>query len=122
MEGETRETLCSQLAMLDQALVFQALLVGAVALSWLGTSIERCGLQAIIAGHTRRPPDVSRLRLAVSALVVGALTFFFCLAQELRQEAGPAPSDQAADRNLLASALVLAAALIRLYDWQPGQD
>ncbi len=117
------EQLCSQLATLDQALVYQALLVGAVALSWLGTAIERCGIQAIIAGRTDLPQDVSRIRLAVSALVVGALTFFFCLARELREQTGPASHERAAaDRNLLASGLALAAALVRLCDWRAGQD
>lgn len=58
------------------------------------------------------------IRLAASALVVVALTFFFGLALDTWEgsRCGEAMARRSADRNLWASLFVLAAALIRLRD------
>ena len=57
-------------------------------------------------------------RLAVSALVVGSLSYFFLLSLETLCTARSqgAAACASAGRNARASLLVLAAALIRLYD------
>ena len=58
-------------------------------------------------------------RLAVSALVVGSLSYFFLLSLETLCTARSqgAAACASAGRNARASLLVLAAALIRLYDF-----
>ena len=90
------DALRGQLNTLDTSLLFLALLTGATALSWAILSRQRGALLSLLSGEDIPEPDLIPARLAVSALVVGSLSYFF--------------------RNARASLLVLAAALIRLYD------
>lgn len=118
MEKGEREELCRQLGITDDSLFFLALLVVSVVLSWKGTAIQREGLCRILDGEREQFPDVFPIRLAASALVVVALTFFFGLALETWEDSrcGDPQARRSADRNLWASLFVLAAALIRLCD------
>lgn len=118
MEESQKNLLCQQLDTIDTSLWFIGLLLLATALSWRATAIQREGLCGILLGKSTGVPDVFPLRLTVSAVVVGALTYFFGLALENRcsaLEQGEV-ARRSADMNVWASVLVLAAALIRLYD------
>ena len=106
------DALRGQLNTLDTSLLFLALLTGATALSWAILSRQRGALLSLLSGEDIPEPDLIPARLAVSALVVGSLSYFFLLSLET-QGAAACPS---AGRNARASLLVLAAALIRLYD------
>lgn len=118
VDENQKPALCGQLGTIDTSLFFIGVLTAATALSWKGTAVQREGLCRILRGEASEMPDVYPIRLTVSALVVGALVYFLLLAQENRrtaQEQGPV-ARHSADMNLWASAFVLAAALIRLYD------
>lgn len=118
MEPEQKEQLCEQLDTIDTSLVFLVLLILSVVLSWKATAIQREGLCRILLGQSTQVPDVYPLRLSASAIVVGALVFFFLLSLNTQEQAqGQDPLARcSAGRNVLASFLVLAAALIRLLD------
>ena len=107
------DALRGQLNTLDTSLLFLALLTGATALSW-----ERGALLSLLSGEDIPEPDLIPARLAVSALVVGSLSYFFLLSLETLCTARSqgAAACASAERNARASLLVLAAALIRLYD------
>ena len=60
------------------------------------------------------PRGVFRLRLAASVLVVLSLAVFFCLALQGRRDAEGTAGEGSAAVNVLASLLVLLAALLRL--------
>ena len=103
------DALRGQLNTLDTSLLFLALLTGATALSWAILSRQRGALLSLLSGEDIPEPDLIPARLAVSALVVGSLSYFFLLSLG-------AAACASAERNARASLLVLAAALIRLYD------
>lgn len=107
-----------QLNTLDTSLLFLALLTGATALSWAILSRQRGALLSLLSGEDIPEPDLIPARLAVSALVVGSLSYFFLLSLETLCTARSqgAAACASAGRNARASLLVLAAALIRLYD------
>lgn len=116
MEQTQKKLLCRQLDTIDTSLVFIGLLLLATALSWRATAIQREGLCRLLLGRAGGVPDVFPLRLTVSAVVVGALVYFLQLSLENREAAQGWTARRSADMNVWASALVLAAALIRLYD------
>lgn len=118
---EDREALEEQLTTADQSVFFLILIILSILLSFWSVLIQREQLGRAIAGtpeEAEEAPDVFPIRAAASALIVTALGFFFCLAIRTRAAAqGEGPAARAsADRNLWASLLVLAAALIRLFD------
>lgn len=123
MEEESRRAqLCAQLKTTDQSLLFLALLVLSVLLSYCSVRIQRRGLCDTIrgdAGAAAALPPVFPLKLTAGALVVGSLGFFLCLALKSVREA-ELGDDQAARRsaslNLWASVFVFLAALLRLDD------
>ena len=83
-----------------------------------GLSRQRGALLSLLSGEDIPEPDLIPARLAVSALVVGSLSYFFLLSLETLCTARSqgAAACASAGRNARASLLVLAAALIRLYD------
>lgn len=109
-----KKALCEQLDTLDSSLLFVALIILSVALSYRGLTIQREGLCQVIRGEEPEGQDIFPLRLTASALVVGALGWFFCLAVRMAREAEP--GDRAATVNGWASLLVFLAALLRLWD------
>lgn len=112
------DALRGQLDTLDTSLLFLALLTGATALSWATVSRQRGALLSLLSGEDTPEPDLFPARLAVSALVVGSLSYFFLLSLETlctARSQGEAAC-ASAGRNARASLLVLAAALVRLYD------
>lgn len=112
------DALRGHLNTLDTSLLFLALLTGATALSWAILSRQRGALLSLLSGEDILEPDLIPARLAVSALVVGSLSYFFLLSLETLCTARSqgAAACASAGRNARASLLVLAAALIRLYD------
>ena len=106
------DALRGQLNTLDTSLLFLALLTGATALSWAILSRQRGALLSLLSGEDIPEPDL------ISALVVGSLSYFFLLSLETLCTARSqgAAACASAGRNARASLLVLAAALIRLYD------
>lgn len=118
---EERQTLCEELELLDTSLGFLFFVITAILLSFWATVRQRDALCLTIQGETEeaaRVGDVGKLRLGTSALIVGSLGFFFMQALETCRKADP--NDPTAARsarlNLIASFLVLLAALIRLFD------
>lgn len=112
------DALRGQLNTLDTSLLFLALLTGATALSWVTVSRQRGALLSLLTGEDVPELDLFPARLAVSALVVASLTYFFLLSLETlctARSQGEA-ARASAGRNARASLLVLAAALVRLYD------
>ena len=121
--GETadRQRLTGQLETVEESLGFLVLLVGSLLLSFSALQLQRRQLARAAAGEMEAAaavPDPYPLRCRASALVVGALGYFFAQALEGWQEAGGAEKGKQASalRNLWAALLVLAAALIRLCD------
>lgn len=128
-----REALCEELKLVDSDLGFLFLIVLSVLLSFRATVRERDGLYLRLCGEeaaAQRAENVAPLRLAASALVVGSLGFFFMQALDACRDADPADTTacQSARLNLIASFLVLLAALIRLLNFnmvrraQPALD
>lgn len=114
--------LCSQLGVTDTSLGFLLLIIAATLLSLWSVVIQRKGLYLTILGQTEAVetlPPVYPIKHKASAIIVGALGFFLCLALDgLRQaEAG---TDRVAQRsartNLWASLFVLLAGLLRYLD------
>lgn len=118
MEQSERRELLGQLRETDGALMFLALMVFSLFLSWKATALQRQALCRYLAGEAGEFPDVFPLRLPASAIVVGALTYFFGLSwetwQSTRGTGGRA--ECSASLNFGAAFLVLAAALLRLSD------
>ena len=93
-------------------------IIAGVALSFTATGLQRGALCAAIQGQAAAAPAVYPLRHVANSLVVGALGFFLCLAVKTWRQTDPAncAAARSARSNLTASALVLAAALIRFQD------
>jgi len=115
-----REQLEQGLETLNGAIFFIVVIIGSVLLSWLSLLEQRRQVRSALEGEDLSDaPSVFPLRLGASALVIGALGFFFCLALERERtaQAGKDPVERrSAGSNGLASALVLGAALLRLDD------
>ncbi len=118
MEREQREILCGQLGTLDVSLRFLTLLILSVCLSWRGLALQREGLRALLRGEREDVPNVFPLRLIASALVVGAVTWFFGVSLDVWEDSrsGDRTARRSGDLNAWAALFVLAAALLRLYD------
>lgn len=112
------EELRGEVDSLNQSLGFLIAIIAGVLLSFRGLLVQRDGLCCQIEGGE---PDLSCLypiRHTVSALITGALAFFLCLSA---RTAAQTPCDDpvaahSGRANLLAAALVFAAAAIRFDD------
>ena len=81
-----------QLRTVDESLLFLLLIVLSVLLSYWGVRIQREGLCRTLQGDAEGAaalPRVFPIRLSASALVVGALGFFLCLALKTERETAP---------------------------------
>ena len=107
---------------LNVSLVFLLLIILAVLLSLWSALIQRCQLQLALKGEdSNQVPSVYPIRQAGSAITVGSLGFFLCLALGTRAEAqtqGDPAAARSAQVNVTASLLVLLAAILRLVDLQ----
>lgn len=119
---EEQKTLKQELEVLDVSLGFLLLIILAVLLSLWSALLQRRQLElAIEGGDPSQVPPVESIRCAGSAITVGCLGFFLCLALgTLRQaRAGTDPvAVRSAQVNVWASLLVLLAAILRLVDLQ----
>lgn len=116
---EEREELLEQLDMLDTTLDFLSVIVVSVLLSLWATLRQRAAARLALAGEedaARQAGEVYPIRAVAGALVLGALGYFFWLAWRLWEDARRGASRSTARANLWASALVLAAAIIRWRD------
>lgn len=115
-----REELERGLCTLNDSIFFIVVLVGSILLSWLSLLEQRRQVCDLLADPERaRTASVFPLRLGASALVIGALGFFFCLSlrRQKQARAGDDPVEKrSACINAAASTLVLGAALLRLDD------
>lgn len=69
--------LCSELKALETSRGFLLLLLAGVLLSYQVLVLQRDGICRTLRGETGASPDVFPLRAGSSALVVGALGYFF---------------------------------------------
>ena len=122
MVEEQQEVLEEQLGTVDQSIFFLILIILSVLLSFWSVLIQRGQLVCTIEGNTEAAaaaPDVFPIKISASALVIGSLGFFLCLALQTCRTAaqGDDPAAQkSAGMNVWASLFVFVAALIRLYD------
>ncbi|MCI8624057.1 MAG: hypothetical protein HFG26_10410 [Provencibacterium sp.] len=117
--GEPADSYAGQLSVVDQSMGFLLLIIFATLLSFYSLTINR--RQLIYSQECPEKleslPPVFPIRLLVGAIVSGCLSFFFHLALQNSREEGLTWAERcSAQRNLVASFLVLAAALIRLFD------
>lgn len=113
---EEREGLCEELGTVDTALDFLAVIVISVLLSLWATLRQRQALCLTLQGEDAAAGEVGEvypIRAVAGALVLGALGYFFWLAARIWLDAGENDERDSARANLWASALVLAAAIIR---------
>ena len=122
MEETDRGSLVRQLEDADGEAVFLLVLLCSLLLSLSASLTQRCQLRLALAGRTEEAaavPSVLPVRRWASVLAVGSLGFFLCLAIQAWRDLTPESSctdRQSAGRNLWASILVLAAAVVRLDD------
>lgn len=122
MEDETeRGTLCRELAQADSSLGFLLLFVASLFLSFWSSATERRGICLLLRGEDAAAaalPDTYPARRLAGAIVVGALGFFLCLAWDgfRRAACGSCAARRSSWANLWASALALAAGIVRLWD------
>jgi len=130
MEQGRKDELCGQLETMDISLKFLTLLILSVCLSWRALAVQREGLRGLLLGEREDMPDVFPARLTASALVVGALAWFFGVTLDAWEQSreGDRAARRSGDLNAWAALFVLAAALLRLCDLvtvqrsQPGLE
>ena len=119
--GERNE-LEQDLKKLNVSLVFLLLIIVAVLLSLWSALIQRDQIELLLeGGDASQVPPVAPIRCAGSAITVGSLGFFLCLALETHRQArsqGAPAAERSAQVNVWASLLVLLAAILRLVDLQ----
>ena len=119
LDETNREALCEGLETLETSRGFLLLLLASVMLSYYVLTIQRDGVCLTLKGDAQAAaalPDVFPLRAGGSALVVGALGYFFVLTLRTCAQAKDPVAIHSANMNVIAGFLVLLAALIRLYD------
>lgn len=117
-----RQELEQNLKTLNASLVFLILIILAVLLSLWSALIQREQLKLALEGKDPSwLPSVESLRQIGSAITVGCLGFFLCLALNTQRETqaeGSPSAKRSAQVNVWASLLVLLAAILRLVDLQ----
>lgn len=118
---EERERLAGEARTLEESLGFILAVAGSVLLSLEATALRRAGVCRTLDGDPEAGrallAEEGRLRLLAGAVLMGALGYFLCLAlRSVEESAGDPAAEEAARTNLLASLLVLAAALLRFLD------
>ena len=115
-----REELEKALTALDESVFFLVVIVASVMLSWLSLVKQREDTrEALETGDLTQDPSIFPIRLGSSALIIGALGFFFTMSVRRHKQACER-TDPVEKRssyiNAWAAVLVLAAALLRLDD------
>ena len=112
-----RETLRGTLATLDESAGFLLAVIAGLFLSLRALEQQRAQVCGLLDGSgTSSGPSVFPLRRTAGCITVGALGYFLCLsARTLHQAASGTPAaQQSACTDLIAVALVFAAAVLRL--------
>jgi len=115
----TDPDLRQQLNILDSSIFFILVVIASVLLSLLASLRQRQAVCLALAGEDAAAAEVGQvypLRRGASALVLGALGFFLCLAVELTRDTATPQAARSAQANLWASILVLCAAIVRWRD------
>lgn len=112
-----------QLGLVEGSLGFLLILIASLLLSFAATFRQRQAVCLSIRGETEaaeRVGEVYPLRRTAGAMVIGCLGYFLCLALRTLEEAGEDREERRrAGRNLWASILVLAAAVVRWTELGP---
>lgn len=115
-----RTELDDALGTLNDSIFFIVVAIGSILLSWLALLYQRQQVRDQMDGtRCAENAPIFSLRLGASALVIAALLYFFRLGLQRRVTAcqGDDPVEQRSSwLNAMASALVLAASLLRLED------
>lgn len=121
-EASAVRTLCEQLKTIDSSLFFLLLIIVSVLISFWTVTIQRKGLCFTICGDTKAAgalPRVYPFKCKSSAIVVGSLGFFLCLALAAlgaAESGDDCVAKKSARTNFIASLLVFLAAVLRLDD------
>lgn len=110
--------LCEQLAIIDQSQQYIILIIAALILSYYAAGVQRDQLVCAAAG-CKCGSNVLPVRITSSVLVIAALLFFYQLSQSTLHKCRCNRSVDGCCSptiNHMANILVLAAALIRLWD------
>lgn len=117
---EQRAELRRGLVELDGAIFFILLLIVSILVSYWSMRIQRRQVLAALQGESLDPvPSPLSLKCIASALSIGSLGFFLRLSLDtLRRSQNSADllAKRSAQINVLASTLVMGAALLRFYD------
>ncbi len=116
---ELQQEQCEQLETLNGSILILLLLIAGVLLSFSATVDQRDGLARALCRGVDDATDVLPKRRLASMLIVGTTGFFVwqaCRGVKSAQEGSCADRRSARD-DLLAAALVFAAGLIRLNNW-----
>ena len=115
-----REELEKTLTALDNSIFFIVVIVASVLLSWLSLRKQREDTrEALETGDTAQDPSIFPIRLGSSALIIGALGFFFTMSVQRHKQACQRTDPvekRSAYINAASATLVLAASLLRLDD------
>lgn len=116
---DDQEILEEQLDTLDDTVFFLVVIIASVLLSLWATLRQRQAVGLTLRGEeaaAQRAGAVIPIRFTASALVLGALGYFLCLAVRVWEDACRGADPASAKANLWASILVLAAAIVRWRD------
>lgn len=121
LEAGADKTLPAQLRELDASLLFLAAVIASVLLSFWTVTVQRRSLCLALRGEGEEEvlPSTYPARRTGSAMLIGGLGFFLELAAKGwcgARESGDPARLRSAESNLLASILVLAAAVLRYRD------
>lgn len=116
---DDQEILEEQLDTLDDTVFFLVVIIASVLLSFWATLRQRQAVCLTLRGEEEAAQQVGAvtpIRIAASALVLGALGYFLHLAVRVWEDARCGADPASARANLWASILVLAAAIVRWRD------
>lgn len=118
-QSSPKAELCEALNTVDTSIGYLLLIVASIVLSFISITVQR---QQLVYSLEERPacisclPAVFPIKKLSSALVIGALCFYFCLAARINRQAVDCVARRSGAANLWASAFVLIAAIIRYID------
>lgn len=117
----SRTELRKQLDIVKQSHSYLGLIIFSVVLSYYVLGIQKRQLECRTSSQDIKSceclPETEQITLIASILIIIALRYFFCLSVQTSQAAcNSGTGTKAANRNMLASFLVLAAAILRFWN------
>lgn len=116
---QEQDVLCDQLDTVNTTLIFLVIVIASILLSFWATVRQRQAVCLSLQGEDEaagQVGDVYAIRALSSALILGSLGYFLCLALRLLADSSCGVSRTSAQANLWASILVLCAAIVRWRD------